>query len=462
MMSTRIRKLNDTPVLDSKTCVLYVMARDQRVRDNHALAAAQAKALELGVPMAVVFCLQPKTGYRAREHYQFMLEGLREVEQTLMKYNIPFMMLIGDARERLEGVFYHLKPVAMYFDFHSLRGPLRLHSEIAQKAACAVFEVDTHNIVPAWQASDKQEIAARTLRPKIHRLLAEWLSDEAAQIRDHPHDWLSQTQSNTIQTMKQLQPLIDELLAGVQQNGSDISRFVPGEKAAESALKAFLTERLKGYSDNRNKPSVDGQSELNPYLHYGQLASGRVVRAVEAVASKYPSLRQDADTLIEELVVRKELSDNYCLHNQDYDKLAGAPQWAQTTLAKHADDPREFVYSRRQFEAAATHDTAWNAAQRQLVRSGKIHGYMRMYWAKKVLEWSDSPQEALETLLYLNDFYHIDGGDPNGYVGILWSIAGLHDRPWGERSVYGVVRSMVYGGLKRKFDITAYENQWPE
>ncbi len=454
-MTTRIRQLNDKPVLENDTCVLYVMARDQRLRDNHALAAAQAQALELQVPFAVVFCLQPGTGNRAREHYGFMLAGLREVEQELVKQGVPFMMLIGKAQERLRGVMHHLRPAAVYFDFNPLRGPMHLHQTIADEADCVVYEVDTHNIVPARMASDKQEYGARTLRTKIQRLLPDCLADEAAVLRRHPHTW-----PGVIQPMQMLQPLIKGLLAGVKSNGTDISRFKSGEKAAYDALVDFIKNRLRGYADNRNDPSVDGQSELNPYFHYGQLASAAAVRAVEVAAAKDGSLRHDADIFIEEVTVRKELSDNFCLYNPDYDTLAGAPQWAQKTLAGHAVDHRGFSYSREQFENAETHDPAWNAAQRQLTRSGKMHGYMRMYWAKKVLEWSASPQQALDTLLYLNDFYHIDGGDPNGYVGILWSIAGLHDRPWGGRPIYGNVRSMVYGGLKRKFDIVSYEQKW--
>ncbi len=454
-MTTRIKQLNDRMVLKNDTCVLYVMARDQRLRDNHALAAAQAKALELQVPFAVVFCLQPSTGIRAREHYDFMLSGLREVEQELAKQGIPFMMLIGKAHERLLGAMHHLKPAAVYFDFNPLRGPMRLHQAIADGADCAVYEVDTHNIVPARVASDKQEYGARTLRTKIHRLLPDSLADEADAVLQHPYKW-----PGVIRPMQTLQQLIDELLAGVRSNGSDISRFKPGEKAADVALADFIRSRLRGYAENRNDPSVDGQSELNPYFHYGQMASATAVRVVMTAAAADGPLQKDADAFIEEVVIRKELSDNYCFYNQDYDKLAGAPQWAQKTLADHADDPREITYSKQQLEKADTHDPAWNAAQRQLTRSGKMHGYMRMYWAKKVLEWSSSPQEALDTLLYFNDFYHIDGGDPNGYVGILWSIAGLHDRPWAGRPIYGNVRSMVYGGLKRKFDIVAYERRW--
>lgn len=456
-MITRKHHLNDKPALKNNTCVIYIMARDQRLRDNHALAVAQAQALELQVPFAVVFCLQSSTGYRAREHYEFMLAGLREAEQELAKQSVPFMILIGKSRERLNGVIHHLKPAAIYFDFNPLRGPCRLHQTIADEADCAVYEIDTHNIVPARMASDKQEYGARTIRPKIQRLLPDCLADEAATLRRHPHKW-----PGVVQPMNQLRPLIEELLAGIKSNGTDITRFKPGEIAANDALAEFIHNRLRGYADNRNDPSIDGQSELNPYFHYGQLSSATAVRAVLAAAAEDGSLRHDADVFIEEVTVRKELSDNFCFYNQDYDKLSGAPKWAQENLAAHANDPREYSYSCDEFEKAKTHDPAWNAAQRQLVRSGKMHGYMRMYWAKKILEWSASPQEALDTLLYLNDFYHIDGGDPNGYVGILWSIAGLHDRPWGRRPIFGNIRSMVYGGLKRKFDIAAYERLWPK
>jgi len=458
LQDARIRRLNDSPLGKAKSCVLYVMARDQRVHDNFALAAAQQQAIELGVPLAVQFVLQPQTGpanaRRAREHYDFMLAGLQEVETELLKRNIPFMLTFWRPSEKIKAVAYHTKPQAVFFDFSPLRGPQKVHQQLARELDCAVFEVDTHNIVPVWQASDHQEFAARTIRPKINRLLADSL-DEAPALRRHPHDW-----PGIVQPMKNLQQYSDELLANIAPNGTDISRFKPGEKAAHAALQAFIDNHLEGYAESRNDPSQDGQSELNPYMHYGQLSSATVVRAVKEAVGKRPSLQADAEVLIEELVVRKELSDNYCFYNPEYDKLSGAPEWARKTLQKHADDRREFSYTRAQFESAETHDEAWNAAQRQLRRTGKIHGYMRMYWAKKVLEWSASPQAALETLLYLNNFYHIDGGDPNGYVGILWSIAGLHDRPWGERPVYGTVRSMTYGGLKRKFDVQAYVTRY--
>lgn len=430
------------------------MARDQRVDDNHALVVAQEQALRLEVPLCVVFCLLPRSGQRAQEHYRFMIDGLRQVESDLKELNIPFMMIHGNPRERLHGVLHHLKPQAVIFDFSPLRGPQKLHQAIANEANCTVVEVDTHNIVPVWAASDHQEIGARTLRPKFKRLMPDYLN-EAKHITRHPYDW-----PGTIKSLQDLQVSIKTIIDNVPANGSDIARFKPGTEAAHAAVKDFVANRLAGYANQRNDPSTDGQSELNPYFHYGQLSSATAVRAVLEAIGQDASLQADADAFIEEVTVRKELSDNFCYYNPQYDKLAGAPEWAQRTLTKHADDKREITYTRIEFERAQTHDEAWNAAQRQLTRSGKMHGYMRMYWAKKVLEWSRTPQEALETLLYLNDFYHIDGGDPSGYVGILWSIAGLHDRPWGERPVYGVVRSMVYNGLKRKFNIQEYINTW--
>lgn len=428
------------------------MSRDQRVLDNHALLAAQKHALEQGLPLAVAFCLYEKPGDRAREHVQFMLEGLRQIEADLAGYNIPFMLFLGDPLKRMHLLAHYTNPEAIYLDVNPLSGPTHLHKQLAQSLGVPQYSVDTHNIVPLWSASDKQEVGARTLRPKIHRQLDTFLVQPKPLI-NHPISW-----PGTVMDIDALQPRINAMLEAIPSNGIHVS-YTSGENAAYRALEAFVGTRLRGYATNRNDPSIMGTSNLSPYLHFGQLASLRVVLRAQQELAADESLRPDVDALIEEIVVRKELSDNFCFYGAGYRHLDAAPTWAQATLAKHADDPREFEYSREQFEQAATHDHAWNAAQRQLLRTGKIHGYMRMYWAKKVLEWSVSPQEAIDTLIYLNDFYSIDGGDPNGYVGILWSVAGLHDRPWAERPVYGTVRSMVYSGLKRKFDIEKYIEQ---
>ncbi len=450
LLKTRIKRLGGGS--ESGLCVLYVMSRDQRVQDNHALLAAQKHATAKELPLAVVFCLTPKTGFRAREQYEFMLAGLHGIETNLARLGIPFMMLIGDTTERLGGAFYHLKPDAAYFDFSPLRGSQAVQKKLSDAAVFPCFVVDTHNVVPVWTASDKLEVGARTLRPKINRLLAGY-SREPEKLQVHPYKW-----HGPIIELKTLATITHELLKGLKSNGTTIV-CESGEKAARQMLDDFLHNRLNSYAEKRNDPSLAYTSDLSPYLHFGQLSSLRVVIELQDYVSNHPHLKPDADTLVEEMVVRKELSDNWCYYNQNYDNLKGAPQWAQNTLAKHASDPREFLYSLKQFEVANTHDPAWNAAQKQMTTTGKMHGYMRMYWAKKVLEWTESPGQAIDFLIRLNDLYSLDGGDPNGYAGIMWSIAGVHDRPWGERPIYGKVRSMVYGGLKRKFDISAYEQR---
>lgn len=450
-LKTRLQKLSDNWQDDTGKSVLYVMSRDQRVADNHALLAAQKHACKLKLPLAVIFCLYPKAGNRAREHYEFMLAGLKEVEQTLAAKNIPFIMVIGPPKERLSGVIHHFKPAVAYVDFNPLRGTQKLAANLAK--LCPVIVVDTHNVVPVWVTSQKQEYAARTIRPKIHKHLAEYVL-EPASLKAHPHPW-----NGPIIRLTTLEPKIAELICGLPTNGTK-NTIKSGEKAALRVLDDFIVNKLKGYALQRNDPSINGLSGLSPYLHFGQLSSLRVVLQLLTALSNNASLQPDVDALIEEMVVRKELSDNYCFYNAKYDSLAGAADWAQSTLLKHSSDRREFIYTKEQFEHAETHDSAWNAAQKQLTKTGKMHGYMRMYWAKKILEWSESPEQAVQIAIYLNDFYSIDGGDPNGYVGILWSIAGLHDRPWGERPVYGTIRCMVYGGLKRKFDIAEYERIW--
>ena len=195
---------------------------------------------------------------------------------------------------------------------------------------------------------------------------------------------------------------------------------------------------------DRNDPLKNGQSGLSPYLHFGQIAAQRV--ALEVMGSAGPTDARKA--FLEELIVRRELSDNFCFYNPRYDRVDGFPAWARATLDRHRRDPRDYLYTPEQFEQARTHDDLWNAAQREMVRTGKMHGYLRMYWAKKILEWTPSPEEALKIAITLNDRYELDGRDPNGYAGIAWSLGGVHDRPWGERKVFGMIRYMSYQRLQ--------------
>lgn len=470
-LKKRIRAVRKGSVDGSS--VLYVMSRDQRVRDNHALLAAQKHAIAKSLPLAVVFCLYEKSGYRAREHYEFMVEGLREVESELYALNIQFLLLIGDPKQRIAALMHHVEPDAVYFDFSPLKGPQALLNHLAKpgESKCALYVVDTHNVVPLWELSDKKEVAAYTLRPKMHRKLAEFLI-EPEKIVPHPIKW-----PGIVRSIQELSTQVDGVLNSIPKNGTIVD-FAPGPKAAQAHLDVFINERLSGYVEKRNDPALNFLSDLSPYLHFGHMSSLRVALSLQEGLAKtndtlhllespkmpQPSglapARDGVNALLEEMLVRKELSDNFCYYEPKYKELAGAPQWAQDSLNAHRNDLREHVYTYDELAQAQTHDPAWNAAQTQMARSGKMHGYMRMYWAKKVLEWTDSPEQAIEFLIKLNDFYSLDGGDPNGYVGILWSVAGVHDRPWIERPVFGKIRYMNYAGLKRKFDIAAYERKW--
>jgi deoxyribodipyrimidine photo-lyase len=227
---------------------------------------------------------------------------------------------------------------------------------------------------------------------------------------------------------------------------------VPGEKAGYEAAKFFFNHVLHRYHTDRNDPNKEGQSNLSPYLHFGQLGAQRVAYEINLAGEE----GAEVDSFLEELVIRRELSDNYCFYNPHYDAVEGFPDWARKSLEKHLTDPRETQYSVDIFEKGETHDLLWNAAQIEMVFTGKMHGYMRMYWAKKILEWTESPRKAMETAIYLNDKYSLDGRDPNGYAGIAWSIGGVHDRAWFERPVYGKVRYMSYGGCKSKFNVNDY------
>ena len=208
------------------------------------------------------------------------------------------------------------------------------------------------------------------------------------------------------------------------------------------------------YADKRNDPCVQGaRSGLSPYLHYGHLAPQRA--ALEA-AKKKSQFKEAVESFLEELVVRRELSDNFCHYEPNYDSLQCAAVWAQESLEKHRADKREYLYSDEQFEKGKTHDDLWNAAQLELVELGKMHGFLRMYWAKKILEWTSSASEAIRVGILLNDKYSLDGRDPSGYVGIMWSMCGIHDMGWTERDVFGKIRYMNYAGCKRKFKIQDY------
>lgn len=444
------------------------MARDQRVADNIALVVAQLKARELQLPLVVVFNLYGAVGVRAYEHALFMVEGLKEVAKTLSSMDIEFILTANDTKFTLEETLERLDPAVIYFDFSPLHGPRAKAKSIAARFHKTTIVVDTHNIIPAWVASAQQEFAAYTFRHKVHKNLPYYLR-EPQQVIHHPHSLKSSPSSLSFEE-------VYRYIEQYPKRGIHIS-FKPGENEAKKHLSGFISEGLANYATGRNDLAKDQQSGLSPYLHFGQIYSLRVALEIMyktkedpllfrearlAQSSDTPSIVEGMNALFEEMIVRKELADNFCLYAKSYRDFSSIPTWALETLENHRNDNRDYIYTLQDLESAQTHDNSWNAAQRELINYGKIHGYMRMYWAKKILEWTDSPEVALHCAIYLNDAYSVDGGDPNGYAGVLWAIAGLHDRPWTERFVFGKIRYMNEAGLKRKFDIQKYQNRIPK
>jgi deoxyribodipyrimidine photo-lyase len=427
--------------------VVYWMNRDQRANDNWALLYAQEKALERGVSLAVVVCLTTDRMAAPLRPYTFMVEGLEELHASLLHKRIPFYLLEGDPRTLVPAFVERYGVGRLITDFHPIRSRRDWRRSVSDRIGVPMEEVDAHNIVPAWVASSKREFAAYTLRPKIHRALPEFLIDYP-ELRPHPHPWVeTPSEPDWSGALRRLR---------LDRNTCATAEWKPGEVAARRHLRCFVTGKLRDYPERRNDPVQDGQSDLSPYLHFGQVSAQRV--ALEVSASS--ACRKARSAFLEELIVRRELADNYCLYTADYDRTSAFAPWAQRTLAEHLADIRHYRYTMADWDGAATHDNLWNAAQRQVVLRGKMHGYLRMYWAKKILEWTSGPEEAMEVAITLNDRYELDGRDPNGYAGIAWSIGGVHDRAWGSRPVFGKVRYMSEAGSRRKFDVRAFIDRW--
>ena len=423
--------------------VVYWMQRDQRVNDNWALIFAFEKAKELNQPLVVAFSLVPKFLDATIRQYGFMIKGLEEVEKSLEKLNIPFFLSLGNPGNEIVKLSKKLNASVIVSDFNPLKISRLWKKEAINKINIPFFTVDAHNIVPVWEASSKQEYGAYTIRPKIKNLLDEFLDEFPALNKQSNHDF----------TVEKVNWNLARNSLKVNFKVKEVDWLIPGEIGAAETLENFFAKKLKDYNEKRNDPNEDALSNLSPYLHFGQISAQRISLEAKKLEG---SFQESISSFLEELIIRRELSDNYCFYNNNYDSFEGFPEWAKKTLNEHRSDSREYLYTLNQFENAETHDKLWNAAQMQMVNYGKMHGYMRMYWAKKILEWTETPEQAFEFALYLNDKYELDGRDPNGYVGVAWSVGGVHDRAWTERPVFGKIRFMNYNGCKRKFNVNNY------
>ncbi|XP_064638819.1 deoxyribodipyrimidine photo-lyase-like isoform X2 [Lineus longissimus] len=426
------------------------MSRDQRVQDNWAFLYAQKLALQLEVPLHVCFCLVPKFLDATIRHFRFMLKGLREVEQECQSQGISFHLLTGYASEVLPKFVRDHNIGGVVTDFSPLRGPRKWVEDVREVLPDDVplCQVDAHNIVPCWIASPKLEYGARTIRKKIHEQLPLFLTEFPPIIK---HKYLPKSKPEPTDWDAADASLEVDMTVG------EVDWANPGTKSALLELDEFCKKRLKFFAAERNNPNKAVASNLSPWIHFGQISVQRCILIVKQFKGKF---KESVDSYIEEAIIRRELSDNFCYYNKNYDSIEGAYDWAKTSLQIHAKDKREKIYTQKQFEEAKTHDDLWNAAQIQLVREGKMHGFLRMYWAKKILEWTPSPEEALRIAIYLNDRFSLDGRDPNGFVGCAWSICGIHDQGWAERAVFGKIRYMNYKGCQRKFKVDEFVKKY--
>lgn len=425
--------------------VLYWMQASQRATGNHAMEFAVREANGMGLPVVVFFGLTPDFPEANLRHYRFLLEGLREVRNDLDKRGIA---LVIRAVSPEKGALELCRDAALAV---TDRGYLRIQKAwreaVAREAPCPLIRVESDVIVPVESASPKEEFSAATLRPKIRTRLGDFLHplEETPVKRDSLGLRLPGLSLDDPEAILRDLP--------VDRGVPPVDSFRGGSGEARKFLKRFLAHALDRYDKDRNVPGSDAVSNLSPYLHFGHISPLEIVLAVRASRRGNPAAKE---SFLEELIVRRELAVNFVHYNPAYDAYKGAvPAWAQRTLEEHGRDRREYAYSFRDLEEACTHDPYWNAAQREMVRTGKMHGYMRMYWGKKILEWSASPAEAFRTALALNNRWELDGRDPNGFSGVAWCF-GKHDRPWGERPIFGKVRYMNAAGLKRKFDMRPY------
>lgn len=398
--SARIFELNKNDIKDGP--IIYFCEREIRAKDNFALQFAINKSKEIGKQLKII---HPENNYIYKPKQNFIERQISQAKEAFLSAGLDFETIKSND---ILPFLQNSAPSILIIDFNPI-----LDRKWLNKITCKIYEIDGHNIVPARFVSDRMEYNAATLRRKIYYSIYPFLTE--------------------------------------------FENTTNYKTEADLCLKLFLREKLQNYTEYKNNPNENATSNLSKYLNLGFISSQRV--ALEVINAKVSDENKEA--FLEELVIRKELSDNFCLYCKNFKTLRCTPNWAKQTLKLHQNDSRDYIYDKKELENAKTHDPLWNSAQIQLKKEGKIHGYLRMYWAKKILEWSPNAEKALHIAIYLNDKYAYDAPSANGYVGILWSIAGLHDRAFKESAIFGKVRNMSYDSLKKKFEITKFIMKYP-
>lgn len=449
-MEERARNLNGQSFRHKAAYVLYWAQMNRRAEANHGLEHAIALANAASLPVLVYEGLACNYPYASDRFHSFVLRGVPEMARRLAARGIGYVFHLRKQRSDPNDAVHRLarEAAAIVTDDYPTFIARRHNASVPAKVDIPYYVVDSSCIVPMSRI-EKRQYAAYTIRPRIQKLLPDYLAPlEPLPVRVPYRGGVSEF--HTPVTEEAIPALVSE--CEIDHSVPPSLSYQGGRLDAERRLQHFLARNLRRYARERNEPSAHATSDMSPYLHFGQISALEVALAAKEYADRHQLI---ATEFLEELIVRRELAFNYCRFVEPPDSLENLPEWVRQTLDKHASDPRSPRYSREQFERAETHDPLWNATQEEMMLRGKIHGYYRMYWGKKIIEWAATHQEALDIMVYLHDRYALDGRDPNTYTNILWCF-GLHDRPWFERPIFGTIRYMSADGMKRKTDVEAY------
>lgn len=450
VMNERVKALNDAPVRQGAEYVLYWAQMNRRAGSNHALLRAAEWANTLGLPLLVyegLTCSYPHANDRL---HTFILEGVPEQARRFAALGAGYCFHLRRTRSDANDIVYRLASAAavVVTDDYPVFVAAAHNASVPSRIGVLYEAVESSTVVP-MSVFDKREYAAYTIRPKIRRVLDRYLVP-APEVRlqrrwaGPPPGFHTEVTRSNIASLTASCEICHDIAPSIFQTG--------GQLAAEAALRRFLDDNLRRYARDRNQPAAHATSRLSPYLHFGQISALDIALAARAHAEAFGLV---ADEFLEELIVRRELAFNFARFAPEPDSLRHLPEWNRRTLQDHDHDERSPSYTYAELHGARTHDPLWNACQTELLLRGSIHGYYRMYWGKKIIEWSHTHADALATMVRLHDVYALDGRDPNTYTNILWCF-GLHDRPWQERPIFGKVRYMSYEGMKRKTGVDAY------
>jgi deoxyribodipyrimidine photo-lyase len=435
------------PLKDGK-CVIYWMQRAQRGVDNPALDLAVALGNELALPVIVYFSAISNFPHANLRHYVFLNQGLPDIEEDLAERHVSFVVR-RPPHNQLERLLDEVNAALVVGDENPCREPERWRGVLSRRLKLPFLTVDADVVVPS-SLFPKHQYALHILRPKLYTELPKYLVRQPNTKAKYAWKRPAHFESFNVR---------DDVTKGwkdFDRSVDAVDTFTGGTHAAQKRLMDFVNHHLHAYETTRNHPESDGTSRLSPYLHFGHISPITIALAAQKAVDAGKATQAAYDAYINELIGWREISVNFVKHVPNYDTLECAPEWAQKTLREHARDKRDPQYSLEEMEQAKTYDELWNAAQMQMVKYGWMHNYLRMYWAKKILEWSPNPARAFDYAVILNDKYELDGRDPNGYQGIAWAIAGVHDRPWFDRPIFGTIRYMSGASTGKKFNSKRY------